>query len=56
MEIKELQLLQYGTKITDNRTGEILSFENYQNPYVLAYDEKGLTIWLSPDRIELWRK
>lgn len=56
MDIQELTLLKYGTKIIDNRTGEIISFENYQNPYVLGYDEKGLTIWLTPDRVELYRK
>ena len=52
MDIQELNLLPYATKIIDNRTGELLTFENYQNPYVLAYDNRGLTVWLSPDRIE----
>jgi hypothetical protein len=55
METSEISLLEYATKIIDNRTGEILTFENYNNPYVLAYDERGLTIWLTPDRVEKYK-
>jgi hypothetical protein len=53
LEIAELQVLPYGTKVIDNRTGEELYFSNYTNPYVLCTDVRGLTIWLAPDRIEL---
>jgi hypothetical protein len=53
MDINEINLLKYGTKIQDNRTGEILTFENYKVPYVLCYDEKGLSIWLTPERISI---
>jgi hypothetical protein len=53
MEISELELLPYATKVLDNRTGEELMFNRYSNPYVQCTDNRGLTIWLSPDRIEI---
>ena len=52
MDIQELEILPYATKIIDNKTGEELTFNRYSNPYVQCTDAKGLTIWLSPDRIE----
>ena len=55
MDINEINLLKYGTKIQDNRTGEILTFEHYNIPYVIGYDERGLTIWLTPDRVDKYK-
>jgi hypothetical protein len=53
MDIQELQLLKYATKIIDNKTGEELTFNEYTKPYVLCTDSRGLIIWLSYDRIDL---
>jgi hypothetical protein len=53
MEISELELLPYATKVIDNRTGEVLTFSRFSNSYVQCTDVRGLTIWLNPERIEL---
>jgi hypothetical protein len=48
----EVEVLPYAAKVIDNRTGEELTFSRYSNPYVQCTDARGLTIWLSIDRIE----
>jgi hypothetical protein len=56
MEINTIRDLQPGTKIIDNRTGEVLKYLSYpvESQYVICSDENKKSIWLPPERIDLW--
>jgi hypothetical protein len=43
--------LKYGDIVYDNETGEKYKFAQAQFPNVLVFDEKGLAVWLPPERI-----
>jgi hypothetical protein len=56
MEINTIRDLQSGTRIIDNRTGEQLKYLSYpiESQYVICSDENKTTIYLEPERIDLW--
>jgi frataxin-like iron-binding protein CyaY len=54
MQNNEIREMLPGSKIFDNRTGEILEYVSFpsDSQYVICKDEDKKYVWLSPDRIE----
>ncbi len=51
MSLSEIKSLPIGAKIIDDRTGEELKYNGFDGRYVMGLDERGITIWLLPERV-----
>lgn len=51
MTISQIQGIPSTTKLKDEMTGEVVSFEKYEEPYAVCYDVKGRALWFLPNRL-----